>query len=207
MPESSLWSSYDLPCLLATSILDSFSLFYLPNIPLSRDGRPNSLGIGTLGSFWLLPAELGQWGVLGLPQLLVSSLRVLIAVSKGVCYFPWSSVVYLCWTGTACCSWLTWWQRLSLYGLKIGDYCIPSSSFSIQDKAASISVPDFLRTGQRIFWQSLSGFCPVVQGFLTGDLLESETGPCELSAEFVFHCPCFQHDGPYSSTIEYLKTR
>ena len=34
---------------------------------------------------------------------------------------------------------------------KFGDYCIPSSSFSIQDKAASISVPDFLRIGQRIF--------------------------------------------------------
>ena len=49
-------------------------------------------------------------------------------------------------------------------GLKIGDYCIPGSSFSIQDKAASISVPDFLGTGQRIFRQSLSGFCPVVQG-------------------------------------------
>ena len=29
--KSSLWSS-DLPCLLATTILDSFSLFYLPNI-------------------------------------------------------------------------------------------------------------------------------------------------------------------------------
>ena len=43
--KSSLWSS-DLPCLLATTILDSFSLFYLPNIPPSRDGRPNSLGIG-----------------------------------------------------------------------------------------------------------------------------------------------------------------
>ena len=39
--KSSLWSS-DLPCLLATAILDSFSLFYLPNIPPSRDGRPNS---------------------------------------------------------------------------------------------------------------------------------------------------------------------
>ena len=81
---SSLWSS-DLPCLLATTILDSFSLFYLPNIPPSREGRPNSLGIGASRSFWLLPAELGQRGVLGLPLLLVSSLRVLIAVSKGVC--------------------------------------------------------------------------------------------------------------------------
>ena len=37
--------------------------------------------------------------------------------------------------------------------------------FTIQDKATSISVPDFLRIGQRIFWQSLSEFCPVVQGF------------------------------------------
>ena len=72
-------------CLLATAILDSFSLFYLPNIPPSRDGRPNSLAIGALRSFWLLPAELGWRGVLGLPVLLVSILRVLIAVSKGVC--------------------------------------------------------------------------------------------------------------------------
>ena len=32
------------------------------------------------------------------------------------------------------------------------------SSFSIQDKTASIRVPDFLRIGQKIFWQSLSGF-------------------------------------------------
>ena len=81
--KSSLWSS-DLPCLLATAILDSFSLFYLPNIPPSRDGRPNSLGIWVSRSFWLLPAELGRRGVLGLPLLLVSILRVLIAVSKGV---------------------------------------------------------------------------------------------------------------------------
>ena len=81
--KSSLWS-LDLPCLLATTILDSFSQFYLPNIPPSRDGRPNSLGIGALRSFWLLPAELGRRGVLGLPLLLVSILRVLIAVSKGV---------------------------------------------------------------------------------------------------------------------------
>ena len=81
--KSSLWSS-DLPCLLATAILDSFSLFYQPNIPPSRDGRPNSLGIGASRSFWLLPAELGRRGVLGLPLLLVSILRVLLAVSKGV---------------------------------------------------------------------------------------------------------------------------
>ena len=31
---------------------------------------------------------------------------------------------------------------------------------------------------------------------LTGDLLESETGQRELSAEFVFRRPGFQHDGP-----------
>ena len=78
--KSSLWS-FDLPCFFATAVLDSFSLFYLPNIPPSRDGRPNSLGIGASRSFWLLPAELGWRGVLGLPLLLVSSLRVLIAVS------------------------------------------------------------------------------------------------------------------------------
>ena len=41
-------------------------------------------------------------------------------------------------------------KRFSLYGLKIGDYCISGSSFSTQDKAASISVPDFLRIGQSI---------------------------------------------------------
>ena len=34
--KSSLWSS-DLPCLLATTILDSFSLFYLPNISIFQD--------------------------------------------------------------------------------------------------------------------------------------------------------------------------
>ena len=31
---------------------------------------------------------------------------------------------------------------------------------------------------------------------LTGGLLGSETGPHELSAEFVFCCHGFQHDGP-----------
>ena len=30
---------------------------------------------------------------------------------------------------------------------------------------------------------------------LTGGLLESEAEPRELSAEFVFHCPGFQHGG------------
>ena len=60
--KSSLWSS-DLPLtflvFLATAILDSFFLVYLPNSAPSRDGRPNSLGIGALRSFWLLPAEMG----------------------------------------------------------------------------------------------------------------------------------------------------
>ena len=41
---------FDLPCLLATDILDFFPLFYLPNIPPSRDGRPNSLEIEALRS-------------------------------------------------------------------------------------------------------------------------------------------------------------
>ena len=72
----SIFTGFPLPCLLATTILDSFSLVYLPNIPPSRDGRPSSLGIGVLRSLWLLPV--------GLPLLLVSSLRVLIVVSKGV---------------------------------------------------------------------------------------------------------------------------
>ena len=31
---------------------------------------------------------------------------------------------------------------------------------------------------------------------LTGGLLECETELCELSAEFVFPCPGFQHAGP-----------
>ena len=55
----SIFTGFSLPCLLATAILDSFSLFYLPNIPPPRDGRPNSLGLGVSRSFWLLPAELG----------------------------------------------------------------------------------------------------------------------------------------------------
>ena len=37
--KSSLWSS-DLPCLLATAILDSFSLFYLPNTTISSPSLP-----------------------------------------------------------------------------------------------------------------------------------------------------------------------
>ena len=45
------------------------------------------------------------------------------------------------------------------------------------------------------------GFFPVVQGFLTGCLLESEIGPRELSAEFVFPCPSFQHDGPSPALV------
>ena len=77
----SIFSGFSLLCLLATAILDSFSLFYLPNIPPSRDGRPNSSGIGASRSFWLLPAELRWRGILGLSLLLVSSLRVLIAMS------------------------------------------------------------------------------------------------------------------------------
>ena len=38
---------------------------------------------------------------------------------------------------------------------------------------------------------------------LTGGLLESETGLRDLSAEFVFHCPGFQHDGP-SPALDFL---
>ena len=67
---------------------DHYGLLFpiLPNIPLSRDGRPNSLGIGALRSLWLLPAELEWQGPLDIPNgafplLLVSSLRALIVVS------------------------------------------------------------------------------------------------------------------------------
>ena len=56
-------------------------------------------------------------------------------------------------------------KGLASIDLKIGDYCISSSSFSIQDKAASISVQDYLKIDKRIFLQYLSWFCPVVQGF------------------------------------------
>ena len=38
---------------------------------------------------------------------------------------------------------------------------------------------------------------------LTRGLLGSETGPRELSAEFVFHCPGFQNDGP-SPVLDFL---
>ena len=40
--KSSFWSS-DLPCLLATAILDSFSLFYLPNNPMDDVGLCETL--------------------------------------------------------------------------------------------------------------------------------------------------------------------
>ena len=56
-------------------------------------------------------------------------------------------------------------KGLASIDLKIGDYCISNFSFSIQDKAASISVLDFLRIDQRIFLQSLLGFYPMVQNF------------------------------------------
>ena len=35
----------------------------------------------------------------------------------------------------------------------------------------------------------------MVQGFLTGGLLESETGPCEVPAEFIFHFQVFSMMG------------
>ena len=38
---------------------------------------------------------------------------------------------------------------------------------------------------------------------LTGGLLGSEMGPHDLSVEFVFHCPGFQHDGP-SPVLDFL---
>ena len=41
---------------------------------------------------------------------------------------------------------------------------------------------------------------------LTGGLLESETEPPELSAEFVLYCPGFQHDGP-STVLGFLRVQ
>ena len=38
---------------------------------------------------------------------------------------------------------------------------------------------------------------------LTRGFLGSETGPRDLSAEFVFHCPGFQHDG-LSPAVDFL---
>ena len=54
-------------CLVATTILDSLFLFLVPDVPHSRDRRPNSLAIGASRSLWLLPAEPVQQGMLGLP--------------------------------------------------------------------------------------------------------------------------------------------
>ena len=48
--------------------------------PPSRDGRPNSLGVGVSRYLCLLPAELGQQGALGLPSC-YSQAWVLIVVS------------------------------------------------------------------------------------------------------------------------------
>ena len=44
------------------------------------------------------------------------------------------------------------------------------------------------------------------QKILIRGLLESETGLCELSAEFVFRCPSFQHDGPSPSWVSLPST-
>ena len=81
-PRSSLWS-LDLslfyfhglfPCLLATAILTPFSYSNYLIFPPQEMGGPIILGKGVSRSFWLLPAELGWWGVLSLPLLLVSGL-------------------------------------------------------------------------------------------------------------------------------------
>ena len=88
-PRSSL-GSLDLPLFyfwglfpfLSFSHCHSGLLFPIrPTFLPSRDGRPNSLGIGALRSLWLLPAEMGWQGALGLPLLLVSGLRVLMVAS------------------------------------------------------------------------------------------------------------------------------
>ena len=61
--------------------LDTFSYSNYLTFPHQQRGGPNSLGIGVSRSLWLLPAELRWRGPLGLPLLLVSSLRVLIVVT------------------------------------------------------------------------------------------------------------------------------
>ena len=110
-----------------------------------------------------------------------------------------------------------WWQRLSLYDLKIGDYCIPGSSFSIQYKAASISVPDFLRIGQRIFRQSLLGFCPVVQGFETRVKGERALGGRQeggwvknltrgYSEAWIFHQPYLISEDSLISSVQFSRS-
>ena len=50
-----LGPSFDLPCLLATAILDSFSLFYLPN---SSDSKEFACNAGNLGGEDLLGKEM-----------------------------------------------------------------------------------------------------------------------------------------------------
>ena len=39
----SIFAGFSLPCLLATAILDSFPLFYLPNKTMAQDGCPTSV--------------------------------------------------------------------------------------------------------------------------------------------------------------------
>ena len=80
-----IFKGFSLPCLVATAILDSFSLFYIPNSPPSRDGRPSYLGIGASRSFWLLPAELGQRGVLGPPLAILKLQSPYSGVHLRVC--------------------------------------------------------------------------------------------------------------------------
>ena len=82
--------SLDLPLFYFHGLFPSLSFSHhhfgllfpiLSKSPSSGYGRPNSLEIWVLRSLQLFPAELGWQGALGLPLLLVSSLRVLIAVS------------------------------------------------------------------------------------------------------------------------------
>ena len=137
---SSLWS-LDLPlfyfCLLVTAILGSFLLSYLPNTPPPREGRPSSLEMGVLRSFWLLPAELGQWGALGLPLLIVSGLRVLI----GWVMFSMAgwSFIYPYRAGTAYCSLLTWAETKRVRQLIICGAIISSINMVITRTSRGIS--------------------------------------------------------------------
>ena len=86
-----LGPSFDLPLFYFRGLFPSLSfshrhfglLFPILTTSPSSLKRWEAQFFGNMGarSFWLLSAELGQRGVLGLPLLLVSSIRVLIVVS------------------------------------------------------------------------------------------------------------------------------
>ena len=66
--KSSLWS-LDLPCLLATAILDSFSLFYLPNIPPLKRWEAQFFGNRSIEVFLATSCRTGMARGIGPPSL------------------------------------------------------------------------------------------------------------------------------------------